>query len=59
MARGVGVNLGAIQCDGAQLEQLHLPGDAQHLHEQHLDLFEKASAEGAQRIVVGVSVRGY
>ena len=50
VARGIGVNLGAVERDRAKLEQLHLAGDAQHLHEQCLDLFEKALAEGAQRI---------
>ena len=58
MARGVGVNLGAIECDGAQFEQLHLPGNDQHLHEQCLDLFEKALAEGAQRIMIRLRVGG-
>ena len=58
MTRGVGVNLGAIERDRAQLEQLHLPGDAQHLHKQRLDLFEKALAKGAQRVMVGLLVGG-
>jgi len=56
VARDVGVNLGAIERDRAKPEQLHLPRDAQHLHEQRLDLFEKALAEGAQRIMVGLLV---
>ena len=54
MARGVGVNLGAIECDGAQFEQLHLPGDAQHLHKKRLDLFEKALAKGADSVAENV-----
>jgi hypothetical protein len=54
----IGVNLGAIQSNRAKLEQLHLTGDAQHLHKQRLDLFEKALAEGAQRIMIRLRIRG-
>ena len=56
MTRGVGVNLGAIERDGAKLEQLHLPGNTQHLHEQRCQLLQKAPAEGAQRVMVGLLV---
>ena len=52
MTRGIGVNLGTIQSNRTKLEQLHLTGDAQHLHKQHLDLFEKALAQGAQRVMI-------
>ena len=55
--RGICVNLGAIQRNRAQLEQLHLPGDAQHLHEQRLDFLEEALAEGAKGVVVRLLVR--
>ena len=52
------MNLGAVERDRAQFEQLHLPGNDQHLHKQCLDLFEKTLAESAQRVVVGLRVPG-
>ena len=56
VARGVGVQLRAVQCQRAELEQLHRLGDEQHLHEQRLDLGEESLAERAQRVVIGVAV---
>lgn len=58
MTRGIGVNLGAIQSDPAKLQVLHLPGDAQHLHKQRLDLLEKALPEGAQRFMIQLRIGG-
>ena len=38
VAAGVGVDLGAIQRHGAELQHPHLAGHAEHLNEQRLDL---------------------
>lgn len=49
--------LGAVQTDGAQLEQLHFLGQFQHLHKQSRQLVQKAPAEGRQRVVVWMRPR--
>jgi hypothetical protein len=53
---GVGRNLGAVQCDGAQLQALHLARQHQHLHEQRFDLRQKAPPERGNAVVVGLGV---
>jgi hypothetical protein len=58
MAAGIGVDLGAIQRHGAQVQHPHLARHRQHLHEQRFDLFEEAPAEAGDRVVVGVVVSG-
>lgn len=58
MARGVGVDLGAIQVDRAQGEQAHFLRDLQYLHEQASQLVEKAAAQAGQGIVTGMSASG-
>lgn len=50
------MNLGAIQCDVAELEQLHLARQHQHLHEQCLDFLQKPPPEGGQRVMVRMGV---
>ena len=56
MLARVGVDLGAVQRDVAELEQLHLARQHQHLHEQRLHFLQEAAAEGGQRVVIGVGV---
>jgi len=53
---GVGGNLGAVQRDVPQLEQLHLARQQQNLHEQFLHLLQKTGPEVRQRVVVRVGV---
>jgi hypothetical protein len=48
---GVGFDLGAVQRDVPEPEQRHLTREHQHLHEQRLDLLEKAPPERRQRVV--------
>ena len=55
VARGVGVNLGAIQTHGAKLEQFHLGGHLQHLHKQVGEIVNEPPAIGGQGVVIGVS----
>ncbi len=45
VARGVGVNLGAVQADRAQLQQFHLLRQFQHLHKDARHLVQKAPPE--------------
>ena len=52
----VGADLGAVERDVAELEQLHLAREHQHLHEQRLDFLQEAPPERGQRVVVGVRV---
>ena len=58
VARGVGVNLGAVQTYRAYLEQLHFLGQFQHLQEQAFELLQKAAAEAGDGVVVGVAAFG-
>ncbi len=51
------LHLGAIQRNAAQLDQLHLLRDQQHLHEQLLYLARKPLAKGGQRVMVRMRVR--
>ena len=55
---GVGLELGAVQGDGAKLEQLHLAGQQQHLYEQLFQFRQKAAAKGGQRVMVGMGIGG-
>ena len=55
MARGVGVNLGAVEADGTQLQELHFLRQFEHLDKNTGKFFEKAPPEGGQRVVVGVA----
>jgi putative transposase len=48
---GVGVQLRSIQRHRAQLQDTHLARDAQNLHEQRLDLAQKAPAEPRSRML--------
>lgn len=50
VTRCVGVDLSAVQADGAQLEQLHLLRNVENLNKQTGQLVEK----GGQRVVVGM-----
>ena len=52
----VGVNLGAVQRDTAQLQALHLARQHQHLYKQRLHLRQETPPEGGDRVVVGVGV---
>lgn len=54
---GIGVYLGAIQRDVAQLEYAQRAGDEQHLHHESFDLRQETFAEGVQGVVVGMQVR--
>ena len=54
-ADGVGLQLGAIEADGAELEQLHLVRQLQHLVEDAGQLVEEAAAETGQGVVIGVT----
>ncbi|MOA14220.1 hypothetical protein D3C78_1343090 [compost metagenome] len=56
MFTGVGIDLGAVERNMAELEQLHLARQHQHLHEQRFDLLQEAPTERGQGIVIGVSV---
>lgn len=56
--RGVGVNLGPIQADGAKAGQPVLTGYLQHLHKDRGELLAEAAAEVRQRVVVRVLVTG-
>ncbi len=58
VAAGVGGDLRAVQGDGPQLQEVHLPGDHQHLHEQALDLGQEPPAEAGQGVVVGMGIGG-
>ncbi len=51
-----GSDLGAVQRNVTELEQLHLARQHQHLHEQRLDLLQKAPPERGQRIVVRMRI---
>ena len=56
--RSVGVQLGAIQGDGAEQQPLDLPGKAQDLHQQSLELRHTALAKRAPGVVVGMRIGG-
>ena len=56
MLARVGADLGAVQRNVAELEQLHLPREHQHLHEQRLDFLQEAPPERGERVMVGVRV---
>ena len=51
------MELGAIQCDVAELEYAHGAGNQQHLHHEPFDLRQEAFAKGVQGVVVRVQVR--
>lgn len=53
---GISFELGAIQGDGTELEQLHLAGQQQHLDGQLLQFGQETPPEGGQGIVVGMGV---
>lgn len=52
VARRVGLDFGAIQADGAQLEQLHLLRDVENLNKQLGQFAEKTSTKCRQGVVV-------
>jgi hypothetical protein len=56
VAAGVGVDLGAVERDRAQLQHPHLAGKLQYLDEQCLDLLEEAPPEHGDRVVVWVLI---
>jgi len=58
VARGIGVNLGAIERHRTQFQQAHLARQHQHFDEDAPDLLEKTAPEGSQRVVIGVAVGG-
>ena len=53
---GVGMNLGSVKADVAQLEHPGHVGQQQHLHEQILQFGQERLAKGRQRVVIGVQV---
>ena len=55
---GIGVDLGPVQRNRAQLQNPHLARQSQHLHEQALDLRQKPPPKRRDRIVIGMIVRG-
>jgi hypothetical protein len=55
---GIGMDLGSIQADVAQLQHTSHLGQQQHLHEQILQLGQERFAKGGQSIVIGVQVAG-
>lgn len=57
MARGIGVNLGAVQTDSAQLQELHFLSHFQHLDENTGQFVQEAAAQGRQGVVIGMIVR--
>ena len=57
VAAGVGVDLRAVQRHRAQRQHAHLARQQQHLHEQPLDLPQKAPPERSDRVVIGMIVR--
>jgi hypothetical protein len=58
VAAGVGLELGAIHRDRAQLDQAHLARQAHHLHEQVRQLLEVEGPEVSDRAVRGEVARG-
>ena len=58
VAAGVGVDLGPVQRHRAHFQHAHLARQLQDLDELPLDLLQKAAAEGRDRVVVGMVVRG-
>src|SRR4051812_19883140 len=58
VAAGIGVDLGAVERDRAQLQHPDLAGELQHLNEQRLDLSEEASPERRNGVVIRVLVGG-
>jgi hypothetical protein len=57
MARCVGLDLGAVDRDRAELNQAALPGQFHHLHEQVRQFLEVKGAEVAQRPVRRIVAR--
>jgi hypothetical protein len=51
VAAGVGLDLGAVDGHRAQLDQAHLAGQLDHLHEQLGQLLQVQGAEVADRAV--------
>ena len=58
MPAGIGVDLGPVQPNRAQLQNPDLPCQNQHLHKQVLDLRQKSPPKHRYRIVIGMIVRG-
>jgi hypothetical protein len=50
----IGVQLRAIQGDGAHLEHPHGAGELQHLDEERLDLRQEELAERGDRVVIRI-----
>ena len=55
---GVGVNLGAVQTDGAETRELVLAGDLEDLDEGRLEFLAKASPKRRQGVVIRMPVAG-
>ena len=53
---GVGVDLGAVEPQSAQLQHAHLARQKQHLNEQPFDLLEESPPERRDGVVVGMIV---
>ena len=51
---GIGVDLRAVQRDRPHPQQAHLASQKQNLDERRFDLFQKASAEGRNCVVIGI-----
>ena len=58
VARGIGMDLGAIKAHGAQFEQLQLLRVFEPLHKETGPFVEETSAEGRQGMVIGMVVGG-
>ena len=52
VSAGVGLDLGAVDCHGPQLDQPHLPGQTHGLHEQVAQLLQVRRPEVADRAVL-------
>ncbi len=55
---GIGVDLGPVKPNRAQLQNPDLPCQNQHLHKQALDLWQKSPPKCRYCIVIGMIVRG-
>ena len=55
--RGVRFDVGAVDADRPDLQQLQLMGQFEHLQERHADRLDVVAAEGADGVVVRMGVR--
>lgn len=55
---GTGIDVRAVQADGAELEEFQFPGQFEHVHEGAGRGLEVVPAEGADRVMIGLGVGG-